>query len=124
METAVGTVGIVGFGRFGRSLGELMTESGIRVRAFNPHASVPAPCAAGSLGELVRASQVVVLAVPVPALEGVIDAASAFLTGGQLGTRCRQRQGKAGRDLRTASRRSRALGRDAPVVRARQPRAP
>jgi len=32
----------------------------------------------------VRASQVVVLAVPVPALEGVIDAASAFLTGGQL----------------------------------------
>ena len=47
MEAAVGTVGILGFGRFGRSLGELMAESGIRVRAFDPHATVPAQYAAG-----------------------------------------------------------------------------
>jgi len=84
MDAAVGTVGILGFGRFGRSLGELMAESGIRVRAFDPHATVPAQYAAGSPGDLVRASHIVVLAVPVPALEAVITDASALLTGGQI----------------------------------------
>jgi prephenate dehydrogenase len=76
----IGTVGIVGFGRFGRSLGELMSESGLRVRGFDPYAAVPAPFAAASLDELVRASQVVVLAVPVHALEEVTARASALLT--------------------------------------------
>ena len=84
MDTAIGTVGIAGFGRFGRSLGELMAESGIDVRAFDPHARVPAPLGAGSLGELVGASQVVVLAVPVPALEPVIAEISAILTSRHL----------------------------------------
>jgi len=84
VEPAVGTVGIVGFGRFGRSLGELMAESGIDVRAFDPHAPVPEPFAAASLGALVRASQIVILAVPVPALEAVVESASALLTGSQV----------------------------------------
>ena len=84
MDAAVGPVGIIGFGRFGRSLGELMSESGIRVRAFDPHTPVPEPYAAASAGELVRASHIVVLAVPVPALEAVIDDVSALLTSGQL----------------------------------------
>jgi prephenate dehydrogenase len=74
MQPAVGTVGIVGFGRFGRALGELMAESGLRVRAFDPHAVVPPPFAAASVGELVSASQAVVLAVPVPALEDSVVA--------------------------------------------------
>jgi prephenate dehydrogenase len=84
MTSAVGTVGIVGFGRFGRSLGELMAESGVRVRAFDPYAPVPAPFAASSLAELIRASEVVVLAVPVPALEPVTAETSAFLAPGHL----------------------------------------
>ena len=84
MDAGVGTVGIVGFGRFGRSLGELMAESGIEVRAFDPHTPVPEPFAAASLAALVRASQVVVLAVPVPALEAVIAEASAILNERQL----------------------------------------
>jgi len=81
---AIATVGIVGFGRFGRSLGELMAESGIDVRAFDPIAPVPGPMATASLAALVRASQVVVLAVPVPALEAVIAEAAAILTERQL----------------------------------------
>ena len=84
MDARAGTVGIVGFGRFGRSLGELMAESGIEVRAFDPHTPVPEPFAAASLAALVRASQVVVLAVPVPALEAVIAEASAILNGRHL----------------------------------------
>jgi len=79
MQPAVGTVGIVGFGRFGRALGELMAESGHRVRAFDPHALVPPPFSAASLAELIRASQAVVLAVPVPALEDAVAAAIPFL---------------------------------------------
>jgi predicted dinucleotide-binding enzyme len=84
MEAAAGTVGIVGFGRFGRSLGELMAESGIDVRAYDQHAPVPGQIATASLGALVCTSQVVVLAVPVPALEAVIGEASAILTGRHL----------------------------------------
>jgi prephenate dehydrogenase len=80
MDAVVGTVGIIGFGRFGRSLGELMAESGIDVRAFDPRIPVPEPLAAASLPELVRASRVVVLAVPVPALEPVIADISGMLT--------------------------------------------
>jgi prephenate dehydrogenase len=76
----IGTVGIVGFGRFGRALGELMSEAGLRVRGFDPYAAVSAPFAAASLDELVRASQVVVLAVPVQSLEDVTARASALLT--------------------------------------------
>ena len=84
MDGHIEAVGIVGFGRFGRSLGELVAESGIPVRAYDRHAPVPHPFAAGSLQELVRASQAVVLAVPVPALEAVVAEASAFLTGAHL----------------------------------------
>jgi prephenate dehydrogenase len=84
MEAGIGTIGIVGFGRFGRSLCELMAESGIDVRAYDPYTHVPEPLAAASIGELVQASQAVVLAVPVPALEAVIAGASAFLTSRHL----------------------------------------
>jgi prephenate dehydrogenase len=84
MGPAVGTVGIIGFGRFGRSLAELMAESGIRVRAFDPHAPVPERIAAASPAELIQASQIVVLAVPVPALEGVVEAAVPYLTAQQV----------------------------------------
>jgi len=84
MTAAVDTVGIVGFGRFGRSLGELMTESGLSVRAFDPYAPVPTPFASASVGELLRASRVIVLAVPVQALEDVVAGASAFLTREQV----------------------------------------
>jgi len=75
----IGSVGIVGFGRFGRALGELAAESGLGVRAFDPHAHVPDPMATASLADLVRASQVVLLAVPVPALEEVVVGAAPFL---------------------------------------------
>lgn len=83
MGLAIGNVGILGFGRFGRSLAELMAESGMRVRAFDPRAAVPEPFAAASPAELVRASQVVVFAVPVPALEEVTAASVPHLAPAQ-----------------------------------------
>ncbi|MEW5982989.1 MAG: prephenate dehydrogenase/arogenate dehydrogenase family protein [Acidobacteriota bacterium] len=84
MEIPVNTVGIAGFGRFGRSLAELMAESGIQVRAYDPATPVPAPLAAPSLAALISASEVIVLAVPVPALEDVVAAAVPFLTSRQM----------------------------------------
>jgi prephenate dehydrogenase len=80
MHAPVSTVGVAGFGRFGRALAELMSESGIRVRAFDPHAPVPEPLGASSLAELIRASTAIVLAVPVPALENVMASAAPLLT--------------------------------------------
>ena len=80
MEAPIGTIGIVGFGRFGRALGELMSEAGLRVRGFDPCAAVPSPFSAASLEELISDAQVVVLAVPVHALDAVTARASATLT--------------------------------------------
>ena len=80
MEAPIGTIGIVGFGRFGRALGELMSEAGLRVRGFDPYAAVPPPFTVSSLEELVGASQAIVLAVPVHSLETVTARASALLT--------------------------------------------
>jgi prephenate dehydrogenase len=84
MKSPFGSVGIVGFGRFGRALGELMSEAGLHVRGFDPYAAVPAPLAAASLDELIRSSQAVILAVPVYALDEVTARASALLTARHL----------------------------------------
>ncbi len=56
---------ILGFGRFGRALSELLLDAGHRVRAFDPLAVVPASIRADSLEELVRGAGEVVLAIPV-----------------------------------------------------------
>src|SRR4051812_26007947 len=57
-------VGIVGFGRFGRSLAELVDRAGGRVRAFDPYLEPPVEVRAATLSELVAGATHVVLAVP------------------------------------------------------------
>jgi prephenate dehydrogenase len=76
MNAAARTTAILGFGRFGRALGELVLDAGGRVRALDPHAEVPAPIRAGSFAELVADASEVVLAVPVGA---IADATRALL---------------------------------------------
>lgn len=80
MDAPVDTIGIVGFGRFGRALGELMAEAGLCVRGYDPYAAVPSPFTVSSLEALIGASQAIVLAVPVPSLDQVTARASALLT--------------------------------------------
>ncbi|RMG49006.1 MAG: prephenate dehydrogenase/arogenate dehydrogenase family protein [Acidobacteria bacterium] len=63
------TVGLVGFGRFGRALAELFSRSGRGVRAYDPKAAVPEPWRTASPAELAAAADVLVLAVPVPAVK-------------------------------------------------------
>jgi len=56
---------MVGYGRFGSALGQLFAEAGLALRAYDPHADVPAEYRAGSLRELTSGATFVVVAVPV-----------------------------------------------------------
>ena len=67
-------VAIVGYGRFGRALAQLFAEAGIALRAYDPHADVPADYRAGSLGEVTSGATFVVVAVPVAGMRPVIVA--------------------------------------------------
>jgi D-3-phosphoglycerate dehydrogenase / 2-oxoglutarate reductase len=58
------TIGIVGYGRIGRRVGELATAFGMRVLAYDPLSPPPAEVACAELGELAAASDVLTLHVP------------------------------------------------------------
>jgi D-3-phosphoglycerate dehydrogenase / 2-oxoglutarate reductase len=61
------TIGIIGFGRIGRRVGELAAAFGMRVLAYDPFAPPPAEVACSDLDELVAASDVLTLHVPLTA---------------------------------------------------------
>lgn len=60
-----GTVALLGYGRFGRALGQLIADAGIAHRAYDSGAPVPPEVRAESPAALVRDADFVVLAVPV-----------------------------------------------------------
>jgi len=70
---ALGSVGILGYGRFGKALGELLVEAGIDYRAYDCSAEVPAEYRASSVKDLARTADFVVVAVPVPAMHAVLS---------------------------------------------------
>ena len=61
------TIGIIGFGRIGRRVGALAEAFGMRVLAYDPFAPPPAEVACSDLSELVAASDVLTLHVPLTA---------------------------------------------------------
>jgi phosphoglycerate dehydrogenase-like enzyme len=69
------TIGIIGFGRIGRRVGELAAAFGMRVLAYDPYAPPPAEMAS-DLDELIAASDVLTLHVPLtPENHHLVDAA-------------------------------------------------
>jgi len=58
------TIGIVGYGRIGRRVGELATAFGMRVLAHDPLSPPPAEVACSDLGEMAASSEVLTLHVP------------------------------------------------------------
>ncbi|MGW7549197.1 NAD(P)-dependent oxidoreductase [Streptomyces sp. NPDC054770] len=58
------TMGIVGYGRIGRRVGELATAFGMRILAYDPFSAVPSEFACADLGELAESSDVLTLHAP------------------------------------------------------------
>ena len=74
---------MLGYGRFGRALGELFADAGIEVRAWDPVVPVEPPLAVdGPAG--FAACDAVVLAVPVAATAAAARAVRPFLGAAQL----------------------------------------
>ena len=78
------TLGVVGYGRFGRALSELAIESGRSVRAFDPAATVPGALRADSVADLASRCAELVFAVPAQALEASVREARPHLTSRHL----------------------------------------
>jgi phosphoglycerate dehydrogenase-like enzyme len=69
------TIGIIGYGRIGRRVGELAAAFGMRVLAYDPFAPPPAEVACSDLDELITASDVLTLHVPLtPENHHLVDA--------------------------------------------------
>jgi prephenate dehydrogenase len=66
------TVGILGYGRFGRSLGQLLLDAGVAHRAYDPVVEVPSEVRAASPAELVSEAAFVVLAAPVSSMRAAL----------------------------------------------------
>ncbi len=77
-------IAILGHGRFGRALADLVEEAGLEVRAFDPHVEVPAGRRASSIEELLRPANVVFVSVPVAVMPDVLVAMRPHLTPEQL----------------------------------------
>jgi prephenate dehydrogenase len=67
------TVAILGYGRFGHALGQLLTEAGVAHRAYDKAALVPPEYRARSIEELVSGADFVVVAVPVAAMRSALN---------------------------------------------------
>jgi prephenate dehydrogenase len=84
MDADKRTVAVLGYGRFGRSLCELVQQSGRAVRAFDPQAEVPSPLRADSIKALVDGAGLIILSVPVSALSAALETIRPHLTRSQL----------------------------------------
>jgi D-3-phosphoglycerate dehydrogenase / 2-oxoglutarate reductase len=58
------TIGIIGYGRIGRRVGELATAFGMHVLAYDPFSTPPPEIASPGVSELASASDIVTLHVP------------------------------------------------------------
>src|SRR5688572_30713653 len=66
-------VGILGHGRFGRALGSLLSDADLPYLALDPANNPPANIRANSISELVDGAEIVVVAVPVPAIGRAVE---------------------------------------------------
>ncbi len=80
--SAKGSLGFVGYGRFGAALGSLFREAGHEVLAWDPAINaVPGDVRASSLDDLAARAGTLLVAVPVPEIRGTLEALRPRLTG-------------------------------------------
>ncbi len=77
-------VAILGYGRFGRALAQLMIDGGLSVRAYDPGVTVPDEQRASSVHDLVQGATFVVVSVPVPRIEAALVDLVPHLSAGQI----------------------------------------
>lgn len=75
---------LLGYGRFGQALAELLQQAGHRVRVFDPRASVPASLAVATPDAAIEGAQWIVLAMPVPHMREALHAVRPKLHAGQI----------------------------------------
>lgn len=73
-------VGILGFGHFGRALADLAQAARMSWSAADPSVEVPAEHAAGDSADLAARTGILVLCVPVPAMESALHSLRPHLT--------------------------------------------
>jgi len=78
------SVGLLGYGRFGRAFAELLLDAGFEVFAFDPHEPVPDWLAADGPGTLAKRCEAVVLCVPTDGLATALDALEPHLSAQHL----------------------------------------
>jgi prephenate dehydrogenase len=66
------SVALLGYGRFGRALGQLFAEAGMAHRAYDERAEVPREFRAASLHDLTKGAAFVIVAVPVPRMRSAL----------------------------------------------------
>ena len=76
-------IAILGFGRFGQALSDLLVQAGHDVRAYDPNVSVPPGLAAASPADAIAGAHWVVLAMPVPHLRDALVALRPLLRADQ-----------------------------------------
>ena len=76
-------IGLLGHGRFGAALAGLLSQAGYRWRAWDPHCEIPASHRAVEPDALVDDSELIILAVPVRALEPTLRRFGPRLQNGQ-----------------------------------------
>ena len=70
--TSPGTVGLLGYGHFGRALAELVLDADLAVHACDPVAEIPRDLRAATPAQLADTCELIILAVPIPAFGGVL----------------------------------------------------
>jgi prephenate dehydrogenase len=76
-------VSFLGYGRFGAALGALLSEAGLSVRGFDPHARIPDDVRATSIEDLVASADLIVVAVPIKDMHAAFKALEPVLSPSQ-----------------------------------------
>lgn len=78
------TVGLLGFGHFGRALSDLVLDAGLAIIAFDPTNAPPDEIAVDSPADLVRRSDLIIPAVPIAAFASALASLRPHLTPSHL----------------------------------------
>ncbi len=73
MSSPAASIALYGFGRFGRSLAELLEASGLTVRAYDPAAEIPDRLRVDDPQALAGLAETIIFAVPVPAFAAAVE---------------------------------------------------